>query len=105
MRGTFDDQCLVASDATGQLQGFVSLRAADGDARIGLLGVLPDAQGQGVGQRLLLAAADWARVRQLAQLRVATQMSNLTAMRLYLRSGARLDSTAYWFYRKGHDSI
>ena len=53
----------------------------------------------------MLAAADWARVRQLAQLRVATQLSNLTAMRLYLRSGARLDSTAYWFYRKGHDSI
>jgi len=105
VRGTFDDQCLVASDAAGQLQGFVSLREVDGDARIGLLGVLPGAQGQGLGQRLMLAAADWARVRQLAQLRVATQLGNLTAMRLYLRSGARLDSTAYWFYRKGHDSI
>lgn len=105
VRGSFDDQCLVASDAAGQLQGFVSLRAVDGDARVGLLGVLPAAQGQGLGQRLLLAAADWARVRQLNQLRIATQLSNLTAMRLYLRSGARLDSTAYWFYRKGHDSI
>lgn len=105
VRGTFDHQCLVAADAAGQLQGFVSLREVDGDARIGLLAVLPDAQGQGLGQRLMLAAADWARVRQLTQLRVATQLSNLTAMRLYLRSGARIDSTAYWFYRKGHDSI
>ena len=36
---------------------------------------------------------------------VMTQLSNLPAMRLYLRSGARLESTAYWFYRKGHDPI
>lgn len=105
VRGTFDNQCLVASDEAGALQGFVSMREVDGDARIGLLAVLPEAQGNGVGLRLMLAAADWARVRQLKQLRVATQLSNLTAMRLYLRSGARLESTAYWFYRKGHDSI
>jgi dTDP-4-amino-4,6-dideoxy-D-galactose acyltransferase len=100
VRGTFDNQCLVACDEQGALQGFVSMREMDGDMRIGLLGVLPAAQGCGVGQRLLLAAADWGRVRQLAHLRVATQLSNLTAMRLYLRSGARLESTAYWFYRK-----
>ena len=100
VRGTFDHQCLVASDESGQLQGYVSMREVNGDARIGLLAVLPAAQGQGIGQRLLLAAADWGRVRQLERLRVATQLSNLTAMRLYLRSGARLESTAYWFYRK-----
>ncbi|MBA0036623.1 dTDP-4-amino-4,6-dideoxy-D-galactose acyltransferase [Pantoea sp. BIGb0393] len=100
VRGTFDNQCLVACNEQGALQGFVSMRELDGDMRIGLLAVLPDAQGCGVGQRLLLAAADWGRVRQLAHLRVATQLSNLAAMRLYLRSGARLESTAYWFYRK-----
>ncbi|MDZ7279897.1 dTDP-4-amino-4,6-dideoxy-D-galactose acyltransferase [Pantoea eucrina] len=100
VRGTFDHQCLIACDEHGALQGFVSMREADGDMRIGLLAVLPDAQGRGVGQRLLLAAADWGRARQLERLHVATQLSNLTAMRLYLRSGARLESTAYWFYRK-----
>ncbi|WP_312242503.1 dTDP-4-amino-4,6-dideoxy-D-galactose acyltransferase [Pantoea sp.] len=105
VRGTFDNQCLIAVDDAGELQGFVSLREAEGDARIGLLAVLPHAQGKGVGQRLMLAAADWGRVRQLNRLRVATQLSNLAAMRLYLRSGARLESTAYWFYRKGDDSI
>ena len=105
VRGTFDHQCLIAVDDDGELQGFVSLREVAGDARIGLLAVLPQAQGNGVGQRLMLAAADWGRVRQLNRLRVATQLSNLAAMRLYLRSGARLESTAYWFYRKGDDSI
>ncbi|MFT4273297.1 MAG: dTDP-4-amino-4,6-dideoxy-D-galactose acyltransferase [Pantoea sp.] len=105
VRGTFDNQCLIACDEQGELQGFVSIREQDGDARIGLLAVLPEAQGKGIGQRLLLSAADWGRVRQLNRLRVATQLSNLTAMRLYLRSGARLESTAYWFYRNAHDPI
>ncbi len=100
VRGTFDHQCLIACDERGSLQGFVSIREVNGDARIGLLAVLPDARSQGIGQRLLLAAADWGRVRQLSQLRVATQLSNLAALRLYLRCGARLESTAYWFYRK-----
>lgn len=99
VRGTFDNQCLIACDAQGALQGFVSMSETAGDVRIGLLAVLPEAQGKGLGQRLLMAAADWGRARRLARLRVATQLSNLTAMRLYLRSGARLESTAYWFYR------
>ncbi|MBP2195945.1 dTDP-4-amino-4,6-dideoxy-D-galactose acyltransferase [Pantoea cypripedii] len=105
VRGTFDNQCLIACDEQGALQGFVSIREQNDDARIGLLAVLPEAQGKGIGQRLLLAAADWGRVRQLNRLRVATQLSNLAAMRLYLRSGARLESTAYWFYRNAHDPI
>ncbi len=105
VRGTFDHQCLIASDASGVLQGFISLRETEGDVRVGLLGVLPYAQSNGIGQRLLLAGADWGRVRQLDRLRVATQLSNLTAIRFYLRSGARLESTAYWLYRKGHDPI
>lgn len=105
VRGTFDHQCLIACDGAGELQGFISLRETAGEVRVGLMGVLPQAQGKGIGQRLLLAGADWGRVRQLERLRVATQLSNLPAMRLYLRSGARLESTAYWFYRKGDDSI
>ncbi|RWR02769.1 TDP-fucosamine acetyltransferase [[Pantoea] beijingensis] len=100
VRGTFDNQCLLAVGETGALQGFVSLRELDnGAARIGLLATLPEMQGQGVGTRLMNAAADWCQARRLSSLRVATQLSNLAAMRLYLRCGASLESTAYWLYR------
>ena len=100
VRGAFDNQCLIAHDEQGKLQGFVSLRELGDDAaRIGLLATLPTAQGQGVGTRLMLAALDWCRARRLNQLRVATQLSNLAAMRLYLRCGAVIDRTAYWLYR------
>lgn len=99
VRGTFDHQCLLAVDEQGELEGFVSLRELDGEARIGLLAVLPASQRRGAGKRLMAAAADWANARSLKRLHVATQLSNLAAMRLYLRSGGQLASTAYWLYR------
>ncbi|MCX8959016.1 dTDP-4-amino-4,6-dideoxy-D-galactose acyltransferase [Erwinia psidii] len=98
--GTFDHQCLLAVNAPGDLQGFVSLRElSDGSARIGLLATLPHAQGLGVGQRMVAAAIDWCRARRLNRLHVATQMGNLPALRLYLRCGGVIERTAYWLYR------
>ncbi|MCU5772209.1 dTDP-4-amino-4,6-dideoxy-D-galactose acyltransferase [Erwiniaceae bacterium BAC15a-03b] len=100
VRGTFDHQCLLAVDEAGAMEGFVSLRElGNGEARIGLLASLPGSRGKGVGQRLMQAAADWCQARRIPQLRVATQLSNLAAMRLYLSRGATLESTAYWLYR------
>lgn len=100
VRGTFDHQCLLAVDEAGAMQGFVSLREReDGEGRIGLLATLPAARGNGVGKRLMLAAADWCQARRLKRLRVATQLSNLAALRLYLASGATIENTAYWLYR------
>lgn len=98
--GTFDDQCLLAVNQQGCLQGFVTLRELpDGSARIGLLATLPEAQGLGVGQRMVEAALDWCRVRKLTRLHVGTQLGNLPAIRLYLRCGGVPERTAYWLYR------
>lgn len=98
--GAFDHQCLLAVDAQGTLQGFVSLRELpDGGARIGLLATLPAAQGLGVGQRMIEAASDWCRARRLTRLHVATQLGNLPALRLYHRCGGVIERTAWWLYR------
>ncbi|CNI33289.1 TDP-fucosamine acetyltransferase [Yersinia massiliensis] len=98
--GTFDHQCLLVMDTQGQPAGFVTLRdLQDGSARIGLLAVFPDAQGKGIGTSLMSAAKQWCQSRGLQRLRVATQMSNIAALRLYIRSGASIESTAYWLCR------
>ncbi|CNI16960.1 TDP-fucosamine acetyltransferase [Yersinia aldovae] len=98
--GTFDHQCLLVMDACGQPAGFVTLRnLQDGSARIGLLAVFPDAQGKGIGSLLMSAAKQWCQHHGLQRLRVATQMSNIAALRLYIRSGASIESTAYWLCR------
>ena len=104
--GTFDHQCLLVLGSDGQPEGFVSLRdIGQQEARIGLLAVFPGAQGKGAGSRLMAAAIAWCQQRELRRLWVATQMSNIAALRLYQRHGAIIESTAYWFYRGLHDSI
>lgn len=91
--GTFDHQCLMLHNREKR-QGFVTLRQLNaGEARIGLLA------GQGLGEELMAAAQDWCRQRGLQTLRVATQVSNTAALRRYIKSGATIESTAFWFYR------
>jgi dTDP-4-amino-4,6-dideoxy-D-galactose acyltransferase len=98
--GTFDHQCLLVMDSLGQPAGFVTLRnLQDGSARIGLLAVFPAAQGKGIGLALMSAAKQWCHSLGLQRLWVATQMSNIAALRLYIRSGASIESTAYWLCR------
>ncbi|MGV3345767.1 dTDP-4-amino-4,6-dideoxy-D-galactose acyltransferase [Enterobacteriaceae bacterium LUAb1] len=106
VKGHFDHLCLMAVDSQHGLQGFVSLReTGDGEARIGLLATCPASRRNGVGIRLLSAAQDWCRARRLKTLRVTTQLANMPALRLYLRCGATLERTSYWFYRSSHDSL
>ncbi|MGQ5290939.1 dTDP-4-amino-4,6-dideoxy-D-galactose acyltransferase [Pectobacterium actinidiae] len=100
VRGTFDHCCLLAEDAAGNPQGWVTLRRVDDtDARIGLLGVWPGVTVRGIGSQLMALAEMWCRQQGLIRLRVATQVGNVAALRLYLRRGATIESTAYWLYR------
>lgn len=103
--GSFDHCCLLAGSQPAP-SGMVTLRqVAPDQARIGLLAVAPALTGRGYGRLLINAALAWCRDRQIEQLHVATQTANLAALRLYLRSGATIDSTAYWLYRGKDDSI
>ncbi|MBB1203000.1 dTDP-4-amino-4,6-dideoxy-D-galactose acyltransferase [Enterobacteriaceae bacterium 89] len=94
VHGTFDNQCLIFRDESGDIRAFVSLRQLDdSEARIGLLA------GRGAGEVLMQAALCWAQQRGLSTLRVATQIGNTAALKRYIHSGATIDSTAYWLYR------
>ncbi|MBK5074899.1 dTDP-4-amino-4,6-dideoxy-D-galactose acyltransferase [Budviciaceae bacterium CWB-B4] len=98
--GTFDHSCLILEDKEGHPQGFVTLRdIGDSQGRIGLLAVWPGCSNKGVGLELMKIAKSWCVARKLNHLCVATQMGNLAALRLYIRSGASINSTAYWLYR------
>ncbi|QBH95107.1 dTDP-4-amino-4,6-dideoxy-D-galactose acyltransferase [Limnobaculum zhutongyuii] len=98
--GTFDHSCLILEDKDGNPQGFVTLRdIGNSQGRVGLLAVWPDCSNKGVGIELMKVAKSWCVARKLNHLCVATQMGNLAALRLYIRSGASINSTAYWLYR------
>lgn len=98
--GTYDHLALLVKEPSGQLQGFVTLRqTASGEARIGLLAVLPAWQGHGVGKQLMAEAKHWCAANGISRLHVATQTGNLAALNLYLASGGKLSRSAYWLYR------
>jgi len=98
--GTFDDVCLVLEDSRHRPEGWVTLRQLpEQEARIGLLAAWPGQVGRGTGRRLMQAAEAWCRQQDVLRLRVATQLGNIAALRLYLGGGARIDSTAHWLYR------
>ncbi|QTF06721.1 dTDP-4-amino-4,6-dideoxy-D-galactose acyltransferase [Brenneria izadpanahii] len=100
VRGTFDHQCLLLESAAGQPLGWVTLRQLnESEARIGLLAAWPGATARGIGARLMSVAEAWCRRQGVQRLWVATQAGNVAALRLYLRRGARVESTAYWLYR------
>ncbi|WP_347710251.1 dTDP-4-amino-4,6-dideoxy-D-galactose acyltransferase [Actinobacillus genomosp. 1] len=100
VRGEFDQLCLVLKTASGQIQGGISLRLSENQARVGLLAVSPVYQRQGIATILLQAAQNWAKRQGANSLLVSTQIGNLPAINLYLKQGAKLLSTSYWFYRK-----
>lgn len=98
--GTFDRCCLIVEDEAGQPLGFVTLREInERQARIGLLAAWPERGRRGAGLALMNAAKRWCIEEELKTLYVATQMGNIAALRLYIRSGASIHSTAYWLYR------
>lgn len=93
VRGTFDNQCLLLRES-GRIRGFVTLRQLnDEEARVGLLA------GKGVGQALMAVAGKWCQQRDVKRLRIATQVGNSAALRLYMQPGATIESTAFWLYR------
>lgn len=100
IQGQFDDECWLWQDAMSVPQGFITLRwLPKKQARIGLFAVNQQQQKQGIGQQLLQLALSRCQQQDSEQLLVATQLSNLTALNLYLRYQAKISQTAYWLYR------
>lgn len=96
--GQFDDLCMIKR-VDGNIAGFVTVRVENDDASIGLIGVLPEYQALGLGRALIQCAESYAVEKGCKNLYVATQLSNLKAMNLYMKSGYSLQQTAYWFYK------
>lgn len=89
LSGGIADIVLGYRDA-GRTTGFVTIKAQDDQARIGLIAVDPSCQGRGVGQHLVQAAHCWAAQQKLTSIFVATQQDNIGACRFYERMGFSL---------------
>ncbi len=85
----------------GRPSGYVTCeRDADaGEGRIGLIAVAPGSTARGLGTRLVRAALGWFAAERLRTATVATQATNVAAMRLYEAAGFRTRDVSLWFHK------
>lgn len=85
----------VAEDASGRFVGLIGI-FTDGRQKTGHVGnivsvyVLPEVRGQGVGDGLMRVCLDWARVQNLARVRLAVVTTNAPAIGLYKQHGFKV---------------
>lgn len=95
----FDDCCLVIKEKK-EIYGFITLRVRQEKASIGLIGVAPDYHGKGIGKKLIKLAESYCSARSVMYMTVSTQMSNLTAANLYIKTGFSATEASHWFYKQ-----
>lgn len=92
------DAVFVAESNAGPA-GYITCRRLSREAgEIGLLGVRPEAQGQGLGRQLLAAALVWGMRSGLKSMRVVTQGDNEAAVRMYRRAGFETTGVHAWYH-------
>ncbi len=81
---------ILLADLGGQVVGCVALvPMPDGAYEVAKMAVTPEAQGRGVGRRLLEAAIAWARDRGARRLYLESNARLAPALRLYESAGFR----------------
>jgi dTDP-4-amino-4,6-dideoxy-D-galactose acyltransferase len=80
--------------------GYISCHLVDPQtAHIGLIAVDSEAQGQGVGKRLISETSRWCTQQGRTQLTVVTQGRNSAAQRLYQRCGFLTLRMQAWYHK------
>lgn len=80
-------------------------RSTSRAARLYSLAVAPEARGRGIGQTLLMAAAEDAQGRGADCIRLEVRASNEPAIALYARSGFQFTGSESGYYDDGEDAL
>ncbi len=79
---------IFVAEQSGGVIGCVALvPLADGSYELAKMAVAPEAQGRGVGRRLMAAAIEWARKRGVKRLFLGSNTRLTPALRLYESAG------------------
>lgn len=93
------DEVLVVEDGEA-MSGFLTLRMNSlTEGEVPLYGVLPTAQGHGLGRSLMIGALESCAERGAERLIISTQITNLASQKVWLRLGFELFHAYYTFHR------
>ena len=95
--GEMADAVFVAQ-TDNKIEGFVTLKQNNYHGQIGLIAVSPEAQGKGIGSKLMQAADYWYWKNNLKTCSVVTQLANTEACKLYEKNGYREETVELVFH-------
>jgi dTDP-4-amino-4,6-dideoxy-D-galactose acyltransferase len=99
MNGQMAD-AVVVSRHDRQVDGFVTMRLRpDRTGSLPLVAIRSDRRGRGVGKRLVTGGLGWLAAQGAVNVEVVTQLSNLSAVRLYESVGFRTVDAGHWLHR------
>ena len=80
--------------------GFVTVKIKNNEAQIGLIAVLPNAQGNGLGKKLLQKTENYCFENDVKTLQIPTQSENILACKFYTKMGYKISEQIiikhYW---------
>jgi dTDP-4-amino-4,6-dideoxy-D-galactose acyltransferase len=97
LTGEMADAVLIAQ-SENTIEGFVTLKKKEQHGQIGLIAVAPEAQGKGIGSKLMQAADYWYWQNNLKTCSVVTQLKNTGACKLYEKNGYRKETVELVFH-------
>ena len=95
----YADSVLVA-ELSGRPVGYISCHLlGQRKGKIGLIGVVSDSQGKGIGQRLISESLRWFSMQGVEHVTVVTQGRNRRAQSSYQRCGFITRSVQLWYHK------
>ena len=88
------------------MKGFVTVKLFEGYAKVGLIGVNPEYQGQGIGRELIKAAEKYCFDEGCSTLEILTQAINTGAVKFYQANGYEIvkrDFIYHLWFNKADD--
>lgn len=92
---TFATKIFYIANEEGIPKGFVSLKVSLDNAHIGLIGVLPQYQGEGLGSVLLKGCENFCIENRVKTLYIPTQLENIPACNFYKKMDYNIDEIVY----------
>lgn len=90
----FADDILVYCEEN-QIKGFVTYKIKDDIASVGLIAVNSASQGKGIGAKLLLYLENLIVEKEIKQIIIPTQLSNIQACSFYQKQGYSIKNKTY----------
>lgn len=89
---------IIISEFEADISGYIAISYQDNKGVIELIGVDPKYRGKGLGVNLILYALKWFKFKNIYNIDVVTQGTNIPALRMYSKCGFSPIQSKSWYH-------